>query len=436
MTATLLDLVDLRAFAGDLDEALPAPVDAPGPVDAVREIIAAVRSRGDAALRDLTAEFDGVVIDEIRVPADTVAAAWRETSPTLRAALEHAADAVRAYHEAQVVSPPKAERDGVAAHEMIVPVASAGCYVPGGRAVYPSTVLMTAIPARVAGVERVVVCVPPGPDGAVPGPTLAAASLAGVGEVYRVGGAQAIAALAYGTESIRPVDVVVGPGNVYVALAKKAVVGQVGIDSLAGPSEVAVVADASADPEQVAADLLAQAEHGPGGVAVLITWHEPLVAAVDAAIARRLATAPRAAEIDAALRTGGRAILVTGPDTALDVVNVIAPEHLELLTTDAGALVPGVRNAGAVFCGPWTPAVVGDYMAGVNHVLPTARTARFASALRVDTFCKHIHVVRADEAALRRMAPDITALADAEGLTEHARAVALRVGSPVQERAS
>ena len=436
MTATLLDLVDLRAFVGALDEALPAPVDAPGPVDAVRDIIAAVRSRGDAALRDLTAEFDGVVIDELRVPADTVAAAWRETSPTLRAALEHAADAVRDYHERQVVSPPSTERDGVAARELVVPVARAGCYVPGGRAVYPSTVLMTAIPARVAGVEGVVVCVPPGPDGTVPAPTLAAASLAGVDEVYRVGGAQAIAALAYGTESIRPVEVIVGPGNVYVALAKQAVVGQVGIDALAGPSEVAVIADDAADAEQVAADLLAQAEHGPGGVAVLITWHEPLVAAVDAAIARRLTSAPRAAEIGAALRTGGRAILVTGPDAALDVVNVLAPEHLELLTADPEALVPGVRNAGAVFCGPWTPAVVGDYVAGVNHVLPTARTARFASALRVDTFCKHIHVVRADEAALRRMAPDITALADAEGLTEHARAVALRAASPVQERAS
>ena len=436
MTATLLDLVDVRAFAGDLNQALPAPVDAPGPVDAVREIIAAVRSRGDAALRDLTAEFDGVTVEELRVPADRLDAAWRDSSPELRSALQHAAHAVRAYHEAQTVSTRTEADAGAAAREMVVPVARAGCYVPGGRAVYPSTVLMTAIPARVAGVDEVVVCVPPGRDGDVPTPTLAAASLAGVDEVYRVGGAQAIAALAYGTPSIRPVDVIVGPGNVYVALAKKEVAGRVGIDALAGPSEVVVVADDSAVPEQVAADLLAQAEHGPGGVAVLVTWHEPLVAAVDAAIARRLATAPRASEIDAALRGGGRAVLVTGPVAALEVVNVIAPEHLELLAADADALVPGVRNAGAVFCGPWTPAVVGDYMAGVNHVLPTARTARFASALRVDTFCKHIHVVRADEASLRQMAPDITALADAEGLTAHARAVALRVGSPARERAS
>ncbi|HEY6319790.1 MAG TPA: histidinol dehydrogenase [Acidimicrobiia bacterium] len=435
MTITLLDLVDLRAFTGDLESALPAPVDAPGPVDAVRDIIAAVRSHGDAALRELTERFDGVTIDELRVAPSAVAAAWRDTPPALRRALEHAADAVRAYHDMQDTTPPSSDRDGVAARELVLPVGRAGCYVPGGRAVYPSTVLMTAVPARVAGVDEVVVCVPPGPDGSVPAPTLAAASLAGVDEVYRVGGAQAIAALAYGTETIRPVDVIVGPGNVYVALAKKEVAGRVGIDGLAGPSEVVVVADETTDPEQVAADLLAQAEHGPGGVAVLVTWHEPLVAAVEAAMARRLAVAPRAADIDAALRTGGRAVLVTGPDAALDAVNVIAPEHLELLTADPDALVPAVRNAGAVFCGPWTPAVVGDYIVGVNHVLPTARTSRFASALRVDTFRKHVHVVRADEAALRRLAPDITALADAEGLTEHARAVTLRVDT-VRERAS
>ena len=436
MTTTLLDLVDLRAYAGDLDRALPAPTDATGPIRAVREIIAMVRSRGDAAVRELTAKFDGATIDELRVPASALAAAWRDTPTALRAALEHAADAVRAYHETQVVPPSTADRDGITVRELIVPVARAGCYVPGGRAVYPSTVLMTAVPARVAGVDEVVMCVPPGSDGAVPAPTLAAAALAGVNEVYRIGGAQAIAALAYGTESIRPVDVIVGPGNVYVALAKKEVAGRVGVDTLAGPSEVVVVADEAADAEQVGADLLAQAEHGPGGVAVLVTWHEPLVAAVESAMARRLVAAPRAGEIRAALGAGGRAVLVTGPDPALDVVNAIAPEHLELLTRDADTLVAGVRNAGAVFCGPWTPAVVGDYLAGVNHVLPTGRTARFASALRVDTFRKHVHVVRADEPAVRRVAPDIMALADAEGLAEHARAVALRVDAPVTERAS
>jgi histidinol dehydrogenase len=319
----------------------------------------------------------------------------------------------------------------------VVPVARAGCYAPGGRAAYPSTVLMTAVPAKVAGVPEVVLCVPPGPDGEIATPTLAAAALAGVDEVYRVGGAQAIAALAYGTQTIRPVDVVVGPGNVYVALAKREVAGRVGTDSPAGPSEVVVVADEHADAEFVAADLLAQAEHGPGGAAVLVTWHAPLVAGVEAALARRLDAAPRRREIEATLHTGGRAILVQDAEAALEVANVVAPEHLELLTSDADALVPLVRNAGAVFCGPWTPAVLGDYLAGVNHVLPTARTARFASALRVDTFRKHVHVVRADEAALRRLAPDVTALAEAEGLLEHARAVALRATeTPVRERAS
>jgi histidinol dehydrogenase len=270
----------------------------------------------------------------------------------------------------------------------------------------------------------------------VPAPTLAAAAVAGADAVFRVGGAQAVAALAYGTATIRPVDVIVGPGNRYVSLAKRLVADRVGVDGYAGPSEVVVVADADAAPELVAADLLAQAEHGPGGVAVLVTWDEPLVAAVEAALARRLAVAPREAEIEATLRDGGRAILVRGPDHALDVVNTIAPEHLELLTDDPESLLPLVRNAGAVFCGSWTPAVVGDYLAGVNHVLPTARTARFGSALRVDDFQKRIHVVAADRDALAERAPDLAALAEAEGLAEHGRAVALRVDPTAVSEAS
>ena len=260
-----------------------------------------------------------------------------------------------------------------------MPVARAGLYVPGGRASYPSTVLMTAIPARVAGVAELALCVPPDRDGAVPPATLAAAALAGVDEVYRVGGAQAIAALAYGTETIRATDVIVGPGNVYVALAKREVAGVVGIESYAGPSEVVVVADATAPPELAAVDLLAQAEHGPGGSAVLITWLEPVADAVADAVEKLLADAPRRAEIEATLSSGGRIVLVDGPDAALAAANAIAPEHLELMTADPEALLGSVRNAGAVFLGPWAPAVVGDYVAGVNHVLPTARTARYAS---------------------------------------------------------
>lgn len=436
MIPTVLDLLDLRGFTGDLRAALPAAEDPEGPLDTVRSVIAEVRARGDAALVELTARLDGAAIDDVRVAAPAVAAALRQTSDALRTALEHAAAAIRDYHEAQRPNPVERDENGVRVREVMVPVARAGCYVPGGRAAYPSTVLMTAIPARVAGVEEVALCVPPGPNGEVAAPTLAAAALAGVDEVYRVGGAQAIAALAFGTETVRPVDVIVGPGNVYVALAKREVAGRVGTDTVAGPSEVAVVADEHADPELVAADLLAQAEHGPGGAAVLITWHEPLVAAVEAALARRLDTAPRRSEIEATLESGGRAILVSGPEQALEVVNVVAPEHLELLTVDPQALVSGIRNAGAVFCGPWTPAVVGDYLAGVNHVLPTGRAARFASALRVDDFRKYVHVVQADEATVRRLAPDVTALADAEGLAEHARAVALRAVPPVRERAS
>jgi histidinol dehydrogenase len=285
---------------------------------------------------------------------------------------------------------------------------------------------MTAIPAELAGVSQRVLCVPPAADGSVPGATLAAAALAGVTEVYRIGGAQAIAALAYGTESVRAVDVIVGPGNRYVALAKREVAGTVGIDSFAGPSEVVVVADASVPAAFAAADLLAQAEHGPGGSAVLVTWDTGVADAVDAAIDDLLADAPRAAEITSTLTSGGRIVLVDDAVAALDAVNVIAPEHLELLTADPDALLPLVRNAGAVFLGPWAPAALGDYLAGVNHVLPTARTARFASALRVDTFRKHVHVVEATEDGLSALAPHLRALAAAEGLDAHARSVDVR----------
>jgi histidinol dehydrogenase len=244
--------------------------------------------------------------------------------------------------------------------------------------------------------------------------------------VYRVGGAQAIAALAYGTESIRPVDVIVGPGNVYVTEAKREVIGTVGIESLAGPSEVVVVADDTARPEHVAADLVAQAEHGPDGVVALVTWSEHVAAAVERAVEELLEQVGRRAEIESTLRTGGRVVLVDGPAAAMDAVNVIAPEHLELITAEPEALVPLVRNAGAVFVGAWAPAVFGDYVAGVNHVLPTARTARFASALRVADFQKRVHVVTVDEAAFARLAPHARAFAAVEGLDAHGRSVTIR----------
>jgi histidinol dehydrogenase len=422
----MLERLDLRDRSGDLAAALAPPDIGEEPVAAVREIIASVRAGGDVALRELTERFDGCRVDELLVPPAEVRAALDAVPGELRAALDYAAGEIRAYHEAQLPAPVLLDRDGVRLRELAVPVDRAGLYVPGGRAAYPSTVLMTAIPARVAGVEELALCVPPDRDGNVPTPTLAAAAVAGVDEVYRVGGAQAIAALAYGTATIRPVDVIVGPGNVYVALAKREVAGDVGIESYAGPSEIVIVADETAPPDLVAVDLLAQAEHGPGGAAVLITWLESVADAVADAVEKLLAEAPRRAEIEATLATGGRIVLVDGPGAAITAANAIAPEHLELVTAEPEALLASVRNAGAVFLGPWAPAVVGDYVAGVNHVLPTARTARHASALRVDTFLKHVHVVDLDRDALARVAPFVRALAEAEGLAEHARSVTLR----------
>jgi histidinol dehydrogenase len=423
----MLTRLDLRGSDADVVTMLARrPPDDPGPVAAVREIIADVRERGDDALRELTGRFDGCRIDDLRVPEKEILPALDDAPAPFRAALDYARQEVTAYHEAQVGDETRVERDGTLLRELAVPVDRAGLYVPGGRAAYPSTVLMTAIPARVAGVPEVALCVPPDADGRVPAATLAAAALVGVDEVYRVGGAQAIAALAYGTETIRPVDVVVGPGNVYVTLAKREVVGVVGIDGLAGPSELVVVADDTAAPGLVAADLVAQAEHGPGGAAVLVTWDEHVADAVDEAIDALTTSATRRGEIDATLTSGGRIVLVGGPEAAIAAANTIAPEHLELMTADPEELLPQVRNAGAVFCGPWSPAAVGDYVAGVNHVLPTGRTARFASALRVDTFRKHIHVVTFDESALARVAPYVEALAEAEGLDAHGRSVQLR----------
>ena len=322
----MLTRLDLRGRTGEeLAQALARPEADGGaePLEAVREIIADVRKRGDDALRDLTARFDGVQLEDLQA-------------------------------------------------------------------------------------------------------TLAAAALLAVDEVYRVGGAQAIAAMAYGTESIRPVDVIVGPGNIYVTLAKREVSGVVGIEATAGPSELVVVADESTPPDYVAIDLMAQAEHGPNGAALLVTWSETLADDVAAAIDRLLAESSRRADTEATLRSGGSIVLVDGPEQAMEVANIVAPEHLELMNADPASLVPLVRHAGAVFCGHFAPAAVGDYVAGVNHVLPTARTARFSSALRVANFCKHLHVVGLDESALGRVAPYVAAFADTEGLESHAKSVRMR----------
>ena len=424
----MLTRFDLRGSIDGLDALLARDADADDTVAAdVRAIVADVRARGDVALRELTERFDGATVDDLRVDSVAVRDALDAIPADVRDALEYAAGEIRAYHDAQIGPVVDLDRGGVRLRELVVAVDRAGCYVPGGRASYPSTVLMTAIPARVADVGEIVLCTPPDAAGQVPVVTLAAAALAGVDEVYRVGGAHAIAAMAFGTEAIRAVDLVVGPGNAYVTAAKREVAGIVGVESLAGPSEIVVVADDSAAADFVAIDLLAQAEHGPGGVAVLVTWSAALADAVGEAVAALAADAPRRSEIEATLGESGRVVLVDGPDDALRVVNAIAPEHVELMTTDPEALLVGIRNAGAVFCGAWAPAAIGDYVAGVNHVLPTARTARFASALRVDDFCKHIHVVTVEEDALRRVGPYVRTLAAVEGLDEHGRSIALRV---------
>lgn len=428
---TTLDLrgTDPRHLAERLP---PLTVSGADPVEAVREILDQVRAGGDAAVRDLTSRFDGVDVGETRVPVGAAQAALRALSPELRDALRAAAHGIEHFHRHQRRGPSSYARDGITITGRAQPVDRAGCYVPGGRALYPSTVLMTAIPARVAGVADIVLCVPPGPDGEVPALTLAAAAVADVDEIHRIGGAQAVAAMAYGTETIDVVDVIVGPGNVYVAEAKRQVAGEgrVGVPSaFAGPSEVVVVADASVSPDLAAVDVILQAEHGPGGRAWFVTWDPEVADRVMAEIATQVAASPRRADIEATFASGGYLALVDDAMQAAVVVNALAPEHLEVLCdpVPTGELVGAVRHAGAVFVGPWAPASVGDYIAGPSHVLPTAGSARFGSALTVSDFTKDIHVVTLDRAALAGVAPHVTALAEAEGLVAHADSVRRRL---------
>ena len=424
----MLRRLDLRGRGTDFRGALPRPnlVDQ-GPVAQVRTIVEDVRRRGDAAVREYTARFDKVDLNEIAVPASEIDAAPGRLDPGLRRALGEAAEAIESFHRHRPPAPGPFERNGISVDLLELPVARAGVYVPGGLASYPSSVLMCAIPARVAGVGAIAVCVPPAPDGAIPTEVLAAASLAGVDELYRVGGPQAIAAMAYGTESIARVDVIVGPGSNRVSLAKLEVRGGVGMPAaFAGPSEVVVIADDSVPVDYVAIDLVVQAEHGPDGLAWLITWSEEVLAAVSGAVASIVACSPRRAAIEATLAEGGYAVLVDGPEAAMAVSNEIAPEHLELCCADARALVPMVRNAGAVFLGPYTPASLGDYMAGPSHTLPTFGSARYASVLGVEDFLRRVHVISADAEALCRAAPHVAAIATAEGLTAHASSVTLR----------
>jgi histidinol dehydrogenase len=424
----VLERLDLRGRGPNLRGLLPRPNLADeGPAAEVRAIVDDVRARGDAALREYTLRFDGVDIDDFRVPASEIARARDRLDPALLAALAEAASVIESFHRHRAANPGTFERNGIAVDLLELAVERVGVYVPGGLARYPSSVLMTGIPARVAGVGGIALCSPPAPGGAIPAEVLAAASLAGIDEVYRLGGAQAIAALAYGTATIGRVDVIVGAGSRWVSLAKREVRGAVGMPaSFAGPSEVVVIADETVPVEFVAIDLVVQAEHGPDGLAWLITWSEAVLTAVTDAVAGFVETSPRRAEIEATLAGGGYAVLVDGPEAAMAVANEIAPEHLELCCEDPQALLPLVRNAGAVFLGPYAPASLGDYLAGPSHVLPTFGSARYSSALGVEDFLRRVHVISADRAALTRVADHVAAIATAEGLSAHARSVILR----------
>jgi len=437
---TRIDLRD-RPAGGDLRGVLPrAALDVESAVAAVRPVVEAVRDRGVAAVREATLRFDGVELGDLRVPPEALAGALDRLDPAVRAALAESARRARLVHQAQ-------RRDSVTVRvvpggtvtERWVPVSRVGLYVPGGLAVYPSSVVMNVVPAQVAGVGSLAVSSPPQREhGGLPHPAiLAACALLGVEEVYAVGGAQAVAMLAYGVagvapvDPVRPVDLVTGPGNVYVAAAKRLLRGVVGIDAEAGPTEIAVLADDTADPAHVAADLLSQAEHDTLAASVLVTDSEALAGAVDAELAAQVAATKHVERVTAAL-TGRQSatVLVRDLEQGLAVVDAYAAEHLEVITRDARAVAGRVRNAGCVFVGPHSPVSLGDYCAGSNHVLPTGCTARHAGGLSVATFGKGVHVVEYDERALAEAAGHVVALAHAEDLPAHAAAVQVRVRRP------
>ena len=394
----------------------------------VEAILAAVRDRGDAAIADYTERFDGFRPEPMAVSPEALEQAWTSLPTNLRDALELAHRRITDFHQRQrpadlAVTGPHGEQLG----RRWRPVERAGLYVPGGRAAYPSTVLMNAVPARVAGVKDVVICSPAGRDGAVNPVVLAAAHLAGVKTVFRLGGAQAVAAMAYGSESVPKVDVISGPGNLYVTLAKQAVYGQVAIDSLAGPSEVLVIADHSAKPDQVAADLLAQAEHDPLAAAVLITTDPALADGINAAVAEQLADHPRQEICEAALRDWGLVVVCDDLESCARLSDSFAPEHLELLVERPEPLADRIENAGAIFLGPWSPEAVGDYLAGPTHTLPTCGAARFSGALSVETFMRHTSLIGFNRAALEATGSAVQELATSEGLHSHAESVRRRL---------
>lgn len=398
--------------------------------ESVRRIIEEVRRDGDAALRKFAQQFDGVRVDELRVTKEEIEAAYGEVDEEFLSAIRAAAVNVRKFHEKQMRSSwMDLQADGTILGQVMRPLRRVGLYVPGGKAAYPSSVLMNAIPAQVAGVPEIVMVTPPATAGAVGiNPhILVAAAEAGVSEIYRVGGAQAVAALAYGTESIPAADKIVGPGNIYVALAKRYVFGAVDIDSIAGPSEIVVLADESADPAYVAADLLSQAEHDEMASAILITPSEQLAEEVRIEVDRQLNELPRREIAAKSIRDYGAILTVATLDEGIDAVNRLAPEHLELIVREPFQYLSRIENAGAIFLGPYSSEPVGDYFAGPNHVLPTNGTARFSSPLNVDDFMKKSSVIYYSKEALLRDGDQIISLARHEGLDAHARAIQIRL---------
>lgn len=394
---------------------------------AVKEIIRNVRMNGDAALLEYTEKWDGVKLETIRVGPDEMKEAVDRFEPQLLQDLSEAAGNIRDYHENQKQQGYKnIKDDGSYVAQRVTAIGSAGLYVPGGTAAYPSSVLMNVIPAQVAGVGRIVLISPPGKDGKLSDGVLAAAHILGIEEVYKAGGAQAIAALAYGTESIQAVDKITGPGNVFVALAKREVFGDVAIDMIAGPSEITVIADDTAFADEVAADLLSQAEHDPMATAVLLTTSQQLADAVSLEVERQLETLPRQAIAGKAIRDYGMIYIGKTMDDLIDAANELAPEHLEIMAADAEALSEKIQNAGAIFIGRYSSEPIGDYFAGTNHVLPTNSTARFSSALSVYDFVKRTSVVYYSEQAWQQNEAKIARLARLEGLEGHARAVESR----------
>jgi len=401
-------------------------------VDTVKAILNDVKARGDQALIEYTTKFDRfpLTLETIRVSADEIAACQAQCDPETLAALQIAYDRIVAFHACQKPEDLDfVDEAGIGLGYRWTAVGAAGLYVPGGTAAYPSSVLMNAVPAKVAGVERLVMVVPT-PDGVINPLVMAAAELAGVDEVYRIGGAQAVGALAYGTETILPVDKIVGPGNAFVAAAKREVFGTVGIDMIAGPSEILVLADGQNDPSWIAADLLSQAEHDTSAQAILMTDDAAFADAVVEAVDAHLKTLPRTKIASESWKNYGSVITVESLASAIPLIDQLAPEHLEIAAEDAEGFAAGIRNAGAIFLGRHAPEAIGDYVAGPNHVLPTARSARFSSGLGVLDFMKRTSMIRCDAEGLRQIGPAAKTLADAEGLGAHALSIAIRLNLP------